>query len=172
MDVLFWVFALAALVAAALAGLAIWAPRRTGVRIAALVVLTLFLPVVYVQSVELLSKPKPMSFEWYHRHVDGAQLLGVSLDEGRAIYLWLRLDGSLEPRAYSLPWSLAIAERLEDAVDEAVRRGAIIIIRKPFFRESLEELGELNVDIQPPPVGPLKKPPLPPQIFNPRQERI
>jgi hypothetical protein len=172
MDVLFWVFAIAAAVAAVLAAIAIWAPRRTVVRVSALVVLTLFLPVIYLQSIELLSKPKPMDFEWYHRDADGAQVLGVSLDEGRAIYLWLRLDGSKEPRAYSLPWNLAVAQRLEDAVDEAVRRGGIIILRKPFYRKSLEDLGELNVDIHPPPLGPQKKPPMPPQIFNPREEKI
>jgi hypothetical protein len=172
MDLLFHLFAVTALVAAALAALAIWAPRRTAVRIAALAAVTLFLPVAYVQSIELLSKPKPVSLEWYRRDAAGAQVLGVSLDEGRAIYLWLRLDGTKEPRAYSLPWNVGIAQQLEHAIDEAVRRGAIIILRKPFYRPSLEDLGELNVEITPPPLGPQKAPPLPPQFFNPREEKI
>ncbi len=173
MSVLFYVFAGTTAVAAILAAIAIWAPRRARVRIGAVAITTLFLPLVYVQIVEMLGKPKPASFEWYENSVERAALLGVSLDEGKAIYLWLRLDGSLEPRAYVVPWNLKLAEKLEDAVDEAVRRRAGIVITKPFFKKNLEELGDLNVEIRPPPTPPLKgTPPPPPQIFNPREKRI
>ncbi|MEE9317074.1 MAG: hypothetical protein V3U48_02145, partial [Rhodospirillales bacterium] len=61
MDILFYVFAGATGVAAALASIPIWAPRPTRVRVLAVVVAGLFIPVVYVQTVEMLSKPKPMS---------------------------------------------------------------------------------------------------------------
>ena len=64
MDILFYAFAGATGVAAALASLAIWAPRPTRVRVAALAITMLFLPVAYVQLIEMLSKPKPMSCEW------------------------------------------------------------------------------------------------------------
>jgi len=87
LDVLFYVFAGATGIAAALASIAIWAPRPTRVRVAALVVAMFFIPVVYVQSIEMLSKPKPMSFEWYERNEAKAVLIGIILDEGRAIYL-------------------------------------------------------------------------------------
>ncbi len=172
MDILFYVFAGAGLVALALASIAIWAPRPTRVRILAIVITVLFLPIVYAQFVEMLSKPKPVSFEWYEQNADKAELLSVSLDEGREIYLWLRLDSSLEPRAYVVPWNLRLAERLEDAVDDAVRRNSTVLLRKPFYRRSFEEWGDLNIEILPPPLPPQKKPPLPPRAFNPREKNI
>ena len=79
MDILFQAIVGATVVAAALASIAIWAPRPTRVRILAVVVTTLFIPIAYVQLVEMLSKPKPMSFEWYERARKKAQVLGVSL---------------------------------------------------------------------------------------------
>ncbi len=172
MDILFYVFAGATGVAAALAAIAIWAPRPTRVRVVALGIAALFIPVVYTQSIEMLSKPKPASFEWYERGADSAELLGVSFAEGRSIYLWLRIAGTSEPRSYVIPWNLKLAEKLEDAVDDAVRKKSTILLKKPFYRRSLEEWGDLNVEIKPPPLPPLKKPPLPPRVFNPRGENI
>ncbi len=172
MDILFYVFAGATGVAAALAAIAIWAPRPTRVRVVALCIVALFIPVVYAQSIEMLSKPKPASFEWYERAADNAELLGVSFAEGRSIYLWLRIPGALEPRSYVIPWSLKLAQKLEDAVDGAVRSRSSIILKNPCFRRSLEEWGDLNVEINPPPLPPLKKPPPPARGFNPREESI
>ncbi len=172
MDILFYVFAGATGIAAALASLAIWAPRMTKVRVAAVAITTLFIPVIYVELIEMLSKPKPMSFEWFRRGVD-AELLSTSLDEGKAIYVWLRIAGLTEPRYYKIPWNLKLAEKLEDAVDDAVRENSTIILKNPFYRKSLEEWGDLNVDILPPPLPPQKAfPSSPPRIFNPRNESI
>ena len=168
MDILFYVFAGATGIAAALASIAIWAPRPTRVRVLALTIATLFIPTVYVQMIEMLSKPKPMSFEWYKRNEARAELLSISLDEGEAIYLWLRVPHSFEPRSYRIPWNLRLAEKLEDAVEDAVRRNSTIILKNPFYRRSLEEWGDLNVEIVPPPLPPLKRPQPPPRIFNPR----
>lgn len=172
MDIIYYLFAGTAGIALALASLAIWAPRRTPVRVVAVVIVALFLPVLYLQMLEMLSKPKPISFEWYEANAERAQLLGVTMNEGQAIYLWLLLDDLSEPRAYKVPWDLKLAEKLEDSVDEAVRRGATIVLRKPFFRKSTEDLGSLNMQIVPPPMPPQKRPPMPPQIFNPRQKAI
>ncbi len=172
MDILFYLFAGATGVAAALAAIAIWAPRPTRVRVVALSIAALFIPVVYAQSIEMLSKPKPVSFEWYQRSTDHAELLGVSFVEGQSIYLWLRIAGAFEPRSYVIPWNLKLAEKLEDAVDDAVRKKSTILLKKPFFRRSLEEWGDLNVEIIPPPLPPQKRPPPPPRVFNPREESI
>ncbi len=172
MDILFYVFAGATCVAAALAAIAIWAPRPTRVRIIALCVAALFIPVVYVQSIEMLSKPKPASFEWYERTTDKAELLGVSFKEGHSIYLWLRIAGAFEPRFYVIPWNLKLAEKLEDAVDDSVRKNSTIILKDPFYRRSLQEWGDLNVEIIPPPLPPQKRPTLPPRVFNPRDLSI
>ena len=172
MDVLYYVFAAAALVAGALASIAIWAPRPARVRMLALFTTLLFLPLVYLQIIEVLSKPKPVSFEWYERGADGAEVLSVSFDEGEAIYLWLRLDGSSEPRAYVMPWNVRLAEKLEQAVDEALRRNSTVLLKKPFYRRSFEEWGDLNVEILPPPMPPQKRPPVEPRVFNPREKRV
>ena len=172
MDVLFFIFAGAIAVAAALASIAIWAPRTTTVRVTAVLIASLFIPIAYIELAEMLSKPKPMSFEWFERSADQAIVLGVSLHEGKAIYMWLRLEDSMEPRYYELPWRQKLAEKLEDAIEDAVAGRSSVIITKPFARKNFEEGGELNVKIVPPPAPPLKRPLLPPQIFNPREFKI
>ena len=169
MNDVFVVFGAVLGIAALLASIAIWSPRRTPVRTLAVILTALFVPIGYLGITELLSQPKPMQHEWFKRHVDEATLLGVSLDEGRSIYLWLRLDDSLEPRYYVLPWQQQLAEKLQNLVDEAIRDGAAITISNPFSRKSFDDLGSMNMRIVRPPQPPMKPPSPPPQIFNPRE---
>lgn len=172
MNILIYLFIVTISVAAALATIAIWAPRAPKVRIAAVLATTLFIPLAYLQAVELLSKPKPISFEWFDRDVQLAHILGASMDEGRAIYLWLRVDGEVEPRYYVMPWRREAAEKLEDVIDNAIRQNATVVLKKPFFRKSLDELGDLNAYVIPPPLPPQKMPPsAPPRVFNPRPQQ-
>ena len=84
MDVIYYVFAAATAVAALLSSIAIWAPRDTRIRVLALAVMALFMPVVYFQLTGLLSKPKPAAFAWLERNVDRAEVLSISFDEGKA----------------------------------------------------------------------------------------
>ena len=172
MNIMFHLFAAAIAIAAALAALAIWAPRPARIRVLAVVVTALFVPVAYVQFVEMLSKPKPMSFEWYERATKKAVLLGVSLNEKESIYVWLRPSGSIEPRFYVIPWNLKLAEKLQKAASEAVRGNSTVVLENPFQRRSPEEWGDLNVEIVPPPRPPMKHPPAPPRFFNPRGDQI
>ena len=59
---------------------------------------------------------------------------------------------------------------LEDAADDAVRKNSTIIIKEPFYRRSMDEWGDLNVEIIPPPLPPQKLPPgMAPKVFNPRK---
>lgn len=172
MNTVLYLFIVTISLAAALATIAIWAPRAPKTRFVALLATTLFIPLGYLQIIELLSKPKPMSFELFQRDVQLAHILGASMDEGRAIYLWLRLEDEIEPRYYKLPWKREVAEKLEDVIDNAIRKNATAVLKNPFFRKSLEELGDLNAYVIPPPLPPQKLPQLPPQIFNPRQQNI
>lgn len=172
MNALIYVFVATIAVAAVLATLAIWAPRSPKTRFAALLATLLFIPLGYLQLVEMLARPKPISFEWFRRDVEQAQILGASLDEGRAIYLWLRVDKDIEPRYYVLPWKQNVAEKLEDLIDNAVRNNTTIILKEPFIRKFMKDMGDLNANIVPPPLPPQKMPTPPPQIFNPRQENI
>jgi len=172
MDVLFYLFAAAVGTAAVLAAIAIWSPRATAIRVTALAVTALIMPLAYLQMVGLLSKPKPLDFTWFERNVEKAAVLGVSLSEGKAIYLWLMLDGFSEPRYYVLPWRQRAAENLEDAIDGALNSRSGVMLERPFSLRAYEDLGELNVKIVPPPTLPQKPPPPPPQIFNPRSKDI
>jgi len=151
-EPLYLLFACATLLVALLAAIAIRAPRAIALRIAALVITAAFLPFVYLGLTEILARPKPMTHEWFNASAKNAMVLGVSLDEGKAIYLWLRVDDSLEPRYYRLPWQQRNAEKLQKAVEEANQ-------------------GEINVELVRPPVPPMKHPPPPPRIFNPREQR-
>lgn len=169
MEDLFVVFITLLSVIALLASIAIWSHRQTLVRTAAVVLTALFVPIGYLGVTQLLSQPKPMHHEWFKRHVDEATLLGVSMREGEAIYLWLRLDDSLEPRYYVLPWQQQLAEKLQNVIDEAIRDGASVTISDPFSRKSFDDLGSMNMQIIRPPQPPLKPPSPPPQIFNPRE---
>jgi len=168
----FYLFLGTLFLAALLAAIAIWAPRISRVRAAALAITALLIPIGYMQAIELLARPKPIDFEWFKRDVDLAQILGASFDEGRAIYLWLRVEHEIEPRYYVLPWRQETAQKLEDLIDNAIRHNSTVILKKPFFRKSLEELGALNAHIVPPKMPPLKKPPIPPQVFTPRGQGI
>lgn len=172
MDIIFYISAAVIFTGAALASISIWAPRPTWVRIVAVSIVTIFIPAMYFHMTELLSRPKPMSFEWYQRANDEAVVLGVSLKEQVSIHLWLQLTGSSEPRNFVVPWNVKLAEKLEDAVEDAVRQNSTVVLRNPFLKRSLDEWGDLNVEIIPPPIPPSKNPQPPPQLFNPRETQI
>ncbi|MDX1434632.1 MAG: hypothetical protein R3286_19480 [Gammaproteobacteria bacterium] len=169
MNALLILFCSVVFVAALLSAIAIWSPRRTFVRTLSVVLVALLVPLGYLGLTELLSQPKPMEHEWFKRHVDEATILGVSVREGEAIYLWLRLDDSLEPRYYVLPWRRQLAEKLQNLIDEAMREQAVVKLKNPFSRQSFDDLGSLSINIIRPPVLPMKPPPPPAQFFNPRE---
>jgi len=172
MDVLFYIFAATIVTAAVLGIIVIWSHRATWIRVASVGIVALFIPLAYIQAVGLLSKPKPMDFEWFDRNVDKAAVLSVSLKEGKAIYLWLRLEGSIEPRFYVLPWHQRLAEKFQEVMEAAVRQRGSVVIDKPFSKPGFLEQGEMNVKIFPPPSPPQKTPPFQPRIYNPRSQVI
>ena len=172
MEFLIYFFAATVALFALLTTIAIWSPRKTKIRIVALVSAALLMPLGYVELTELLSRPKPIDFEWFEREALSAVVLGVSFEEGKSIYLWLQLESSPQPRYYTLPWRQELAERLEQAVDDATTRGSTVTIATPFSPKSLEELGNMNIEIIPPPVPPTKMPPFEkPQVPDPRKQQ-
>lgn len=50
-----------------------------------------------------------------YAHVPNGTVLSYSLDEPKAIYLWLMPDGSAEPLAFVLPWRNDVAGNLVHA---------------------------------------------------------
>lgn len=127
-------FALVALLAAGLATVAIWSPRRLLVRVGALALATLFLPTAWAAMSDLMSRPKPVEFEWWHQNAEKATVIASKLRENDGIYLWLEFDGALEPLAYKAPWDRRMAEELEKARAEADRNGVPLVMRNPFER--------------------------------------
>jgi hypothetical protein len=95
---------------------------------------TLFLvliAVVYGGSIELLSRPKPLRLELWQQ-ADKAKVLGATMREGEAIYVWLQFPGADEPRAYILPWDMKMAQQLQNAMQEGQANGADVTMSKPF----------------------------------------
>jgi hypothetical protein len=90
----------------------------------------LLIAVVYGGALELLSRPKPLRLEW--RDAATAKVLGASLREGEGIYVWLQLDGTDEPRAYTLPWNMELAQQLQTAMSEAENTGTGVAMKLPF----------------------------------------
>ena len=86
-DSLTYIFIAIVLLAAILASLAAWAPRRAWVSVCALIVTLLIVPIAFFQVTEILSRPKPVNYEWLRRNVDKVTVLSPSFDEQRAIYL-------------------------------------------------------------------------------------
>jgi hypothetical protein len=130
------IYACAAASAIILATIAVLAPRRLFVRAGAVAAASILLGSGYFGYADLLSRPKPVRLAWADRVAEDATLLGSSYQEGEAIYLWLKLPGVDEPRAYSLPWDPAQAESIEQARRDATKNGhaGTVRVRQPFGR--------------------------------------
>lgn len=139
MNELLALFAIVAVLAAVLANIGIWSPRRLWVKLSAVVVVALFLPAAYAAFAELLSRPKPVSIEWAQRAVPEAVVLGSSMIEDKAIYLWLGFEGQDEPRAFALPWSENLAKQMRKAQQQAEAEGTKVMVRQPF-EKNLDEM--------------------------------
>lgn len=124
--------------AAALAVVAVWSRRRLALRAGCVVLLALTVAAAYGAFNDLLSRPKPAALEFSRAAIDEAEVLGAALREGQGIYLWLLLPDIVEPRYYVMPWNLPLAEELQQAMREAKRNRAGLVMRLPF-EKSIEE---------------------------------
>jgi hypothetical protein len=134
MDDLTGFFVVLVGLAAILAQISIWAPRKVWVKVTALVTTALFLPAAYISLADLLSRPKPMDIEWNNVDLAEATVLGASMREDEAIYLWLGIEGLVEPRAYVMPWNQEMAQQLQDAQRAAETEGNGVRMSQPFER--------------------------------------
>lgn len=155
MGYLIYLFALVVVITAALAGIAVWAPRSVWVKLSALVLSALLMATAYTGLVELLGKPKPVNMEWAAATVPEVTVVAALPREDKAIYLWLRFDDSPEPRAYVVPWSREIAEQLQRATRRAVAEGTEVCMRRPF--ESTPDANEPVFYAEPQPALPPKR---------------
>lgn len=125
-------FTVGAIIAAALATISIWAPRGLAMKLVAVATSVLFMPVAYAAHVSLLSKPKPIAMEWWMSQAEEATVLGTTMREEEGIFLWLQIQGIMEPRSYVLPWSRELALQLQKAMDEAEENQTGVQMRLPF----------------------------------------
>lgn len=132
MDLLLILGVASGLLAAVLVNIAIWAPRRLWVKLAALATAACLLPVAYLGFAELLGRPKPADLEWTRSEAAEATVLAARLREGEAIYLWLGFEDLNEPRSFVLPWSEAMARELYGAQGEAQENGGEVRVRLPL----------------------------------------
>lgn len=132
MTELLALFGVLAALAAVLANIAFWSPRRVWVKFGALAVTAILLPAGYFGLMEMLSRPKPISLELARKDLAEAAVLGSHMKENEAIYLWLALPDTEEPRAYALPWNQQLARQLRGAEREANETGAPVRMRRPF----------------------------------------
>ncbi len=172
MDTVYYLFAASLAVTAILAAIAIWAPRRLALRVAAVILTAIFVPLAYTSLTTLLSRPKPVDFAWFERNAETAQVLGLKLEEGHAIYLWLQVEGYAKPGFYVLPWRQSDAEQFQETYDAAVKQKGKLILKNPFSRPSLEEKGGRSLEIIAPPRPPMKPPQPPTRVPDPRQQDI
>jgi hypothetical protein len=147
-------FATAAVLVACLSSIAVWSPRRLPVKVCALVVAALFMPLAYAGLTDLMSRPKPVGMEWWLAHAEEATVLAAVPEEGRHIFLWLALSGIDEPRAYVMPWSREAAQQLQDAQAQAAEEGGEVRMQMPF-EPSLENTQRMFY-AEPQPAPPLK----------------
>jgi hypothetical protein len=90
----------------------------------------ILIAIVYGGAAELLGRPKPLRLEW--RDAEKAQVVSAVPVENVAIYMWLTMPGSQEPRAYTLPWSPEAAQQLQDAMTKAETDGTAVEMSMPF----------------------------------------
>ena len=133
-----------------LANIGIWAPRKIWVRIGAVAVVALFIPVTYASVSDLLSRPKPTSIEWLHRNATEATVLSARIVEGKHIYLWLQIGGEEEPRAYVLPYNKKSARQLHEAQNKAKRKGTKTRMMRPFAKRRDSTKQQFYAAPQPP----------------------
>lgn len=141
---------LAALMAAAVLS----APRSFPLKVGAVAVLAMLMPTVYMGLSTMLSRPKPVEIELLARPAKDAEVVASYMKEGEAIYVWLKLPGADEPRAYRLPWNEKQARELRQAERAADEAGTQVAMRRPFGNHPTDSI---------PVFHPMPQKPLPPK---------
>jgi hypothetical protein len=73
------------------------------------------------------------------RSVTEAHVLGASPREGKAIFVWLQIDGVTEPRAYKMPWSQELAQQLQNATEQSRDTQTGVRMRSPFRNQAQDD---------------------------------
>ncbi len=125
------------LVGCALAIIAVWSRRRLLVRVLAVLALIALVVLNYSALVNLLGRPQPIDSIVAISAEEDSVVLAASIEEGSAIYLWLRHSDQHQPRYYTMAWDQQTAIDLKKAMDQSIRENSSVMMR-PDYESSLE----------------------------------
>ena len=137
-----------------LAMVSVWSPRRIEIKVGAVVVAFALMATHLCGHAGPAQQAQAGELRVVASRAAEATVVGSSLDESRAIYVWLQLDGVPEPRAYALPWDQRVAEQLQAAARTAAERQSAVRMRLPF---------ETTLDDREPRFYALPQPAMPPK---------
>jgi len=145
-------------------------PKKLKLRRSAIVVLYLaFAFGSYYSFTKMLGNPVPIELiaPWDVPLVEEAEIVGFWFVEDEGIYLLLMHEGLKVPKYYKFPWNKNLAQQIQEAAEEAAKRGkrGPIILGSPFQQPSWED--ERSPFIHPMPQPRQRsKPPSPSEILN------
>ena len=107
---------------AAAAHLAIWSRAGTWARPAAVTLFLVGLPLIAAAGVHSLGHHRPINLAWELGKGEYL-ILGVKMEQDRAIYLYLEAPDRLEPWPLVLPWDNETANEIQKAMDGSEGEG-------------------------------------------------
>ena len=113
----------------------------------------------FTALVNLLGRPQPLDLASEGAFGENDSIvIAATIDEGVAIYLWLRHPNQLQPRYYKMDWDEEAAIELKKALDQSLRENKSVMMH-PNFESSLETKREPLFYALPHERLPLKPPP-------------
>lgn len=155
------------LLACGLALLTVWSRRKLPIRLISIVLLILLVVLSYSALINLLGRPQGITDSEIRSMEQDSTVLAASIDEGLAIYLWLRHSELREPRYYKMDWDQDAAVALKKAMDQSLRNNSTVMMR-PNYESSLETNREPLFYALPQDRLPLKPPP---EVFEYRNPK-
>lgn len=102
-----------------------------------------------------LGRPRPVLFS-----APTGRVVSYSLDEPRAIYLWVMPPGATIPASFELPWSERQASQLQTAAEQAKKAGQPLQAGHAGGSIGSDRLGE---DVR---FYPQERKPIPPKVIS------
>jgi len=136
------IYLLYVLVGCVLAIITVWSRKKLYIRAGAVGILIVLVVLNFSALVNLLGRPQPLELagEGVFGN-DDSIVIAATIDEGVAIYLWLRHAKQLQPRYYKMEWDEEAAIQLKKALDESIRENKSVMMN-PDFESSLESRKE------------------------------
>ena len=105
-----------------LAIIAVWSRRSLKIRAGAVILLLVLMGLNYSALVNLLGRPQPIDSIAKANFEGDSVVLAATVEEGNAIYLWLRHPNQRKPSYYSMDWDHESAVALKQAMAIITKR--------------------------------------------------